>query len=478
MRVTNFFRFQILLLLISISQVAIAIAAAENLKPRTIDAAAVFQNLRQLTYQKAPDVKLARASIDQKSAALTTSWTRLAPRLDLRLSDNVSKDYSLLTSGSFGNFATAFNFTPTDVDLKAYQLVFQMPLYNRGTQLGLDKSRADLRLARNQLQLAMARVSWSLRQVFGEYLLQMYRLSTIERSLRLAASNLKEAQLRFNLGSRTIIDVLKAQAQQAQLEARQVTYESDRAQSLSRLLDATGIAREDLNSTGLPTLTGDESNLAKAIAEFAESDAVISEVQRFPTDASAISEQIQKQSQALTEITLQADTEVAQAKSLSAGEWPELLLRGTLGKQTGQWGDTFSSDSTSYSYGVVLNIPLFSFGSLWSLNRESRGIITASEIRRRQASDALVNNVQNLVLRGRALAKSTQSLKLGVDKNNEIERLTLRTYQLGKSTFLDLQIAQNDVVDSKIQLAQAQIELAVLIWQIKYNIGSVSEEAQ
>jgi outer membrane protein TolC len=440
-------------------------------------ASLVFRNVRQLTYQKSPEVKLARANFEQKSAAVYTAWTRWAPRLDLRLSDTVSKDYSLVTSGSFGSLANAFDFTPTEVDLKAYQLVLQAPLYNRAVQLGVEKSHADLNLAKSQFTLAMARVSWNLRQVFGDYLLQMYRVSTIDRSLRLAASNLQEAQVRFRLGSRTIIDVLKAQAQQAQLDARKVTYESDRTQALARLLDATGLTREDLDSAGLSALTGDEPTLSAAIEAFAGSESAQSEIAQFPTDPADISEHIQKQSEALSEIAFRAHAEVLQAKTLSAGEWPELLLRGTLGKQTGQWGDTFSSGSTSYSYGVVLNIPFFSFGSLLSLGREAQESITATEIRRRQASDGLVNNVQNMILRGRALLKSIDAFRFGVEKNNEIERLTLRTYQLGRATFLDLQIAQNDVVESKIQLAQAQIELAVLIWQIKYNMGSVNEEA-
>jgi outer membrane protein TolC len=69
-------------------------------------------------------------------------------------------------------------------------------------------------------------------------------------------------------------------------------------------------------------------------------------------------------------------------------------------------------------------------------------------------------------------------LRFGLNKNLEVERLTQRSYQLGKSSFLDLQIAQNDLVESKIQLAQAQIELSVLVWQIRWNMGLESGARQ
>lgn len=460
-------------ILISVSSAACGINSES-------DALKVFRNLRELTLSRSPEVKLAISNFEQRTSAHHTAWTRWAPRVDLRLSDTVNKDYSLLTSGSFGSLGNAFAFTPTQVELKAYELVMQVPIFNRSVELGILRSNADLELAKTQMKLAKDRVSWSLRQVFGEYLLQMYRLSTIDRSMKLAASNLQEAQVRFRLGSRTVIDILKAQAQEAQLQARKVTYESDRSQAMSRLMETAGLTADDLIKAGLPSVTSEELKLAASIESFADAKSSAAEIRKYPTDherlARTLESLVQTESSSFSEILLRSRLENLQAKSIVASEWPELFLRGTLGKQTGQWSDTFSSNLTSYSYGLVLNIPLFSFGSSFSLGREASGLIVSSEIRRQQSTQSLVNNVLNLILRGQALVKTTESLKFGVDKNNEIERLTLRSYQLGKETFLDLQIAQNDVVESKIQLAQAQIEMAVLIWQIKWNLGSVNEE--
>ena len=449
---------------------SLLLGAAPSYSQTKPDIEAVYARLQQLTLERSPDVRTAVANETAKSAARWTAFTRWAPRLDLRLSRTTAKDYSALSSGSLGDFANLLR--PQETTLSAYQIVAQAPLYNRGVHVGVRTADAEAGLARVELDLARSRIEWSLRQLFGDYLLKAYKLATVDRSLELARSNLKEAQARFKLGDRTVIDVLKAQAQQAQLDARQVTFESDLAQSHYRLLDGTGLEAKELSELGTRALVASEADLAVAIEKFADSPATVAAILQYPLEREALGEKV-KEGAVFRRVQLESEAERAKAKSLAATEWPELLARATLGKQSDDWSRSFSTPETSYSYGLVLNIPFFSFGSLFSLNREASALETASEIRRRRSSEDLVNNVHSLVLRGRALAKSLESFRFSRDKNAEIERLTARTYQLGKATFLDLQIAQNDHLDSKIQLAQAQIDLAVLLWQIRWNIGAV-----
>jgi outer membrane protein TolC len=441
------------------------------------DSLRVFRRLLSFTEERSSELRLARSSLEQKIAARKTARARWAPRLDLRLSENVSKDFSALTSGSLGSAAEQL-FVPAEVQLGGYQLSLQMPIYNRAVHLGLRRGELEADLASVDLTLAVTRLNWSLRQDFGNFLLKKYRVATVERSLVLGKSNLQEAELRYRLGSRTIIDVLRAQAQLAQLEARRVTYESDLAEAMSRLLQATGLSSEELEQIGIRVSSGSEADLYEDIEDFVQTESLLVEITGLPVTISEITTQIESASPSLARLRLISEVEAVQGKGLLAPEWPELVLRASLNKQSPDWARTFSSAQTSYSYGLVLNIPLFLFSSSLSLYREASEIERSSETKRRRESDVLGSSTQTLILRGRALAKSIESLRFGLNKNLEVERLTQRSYQLGKSSFLDLQIAQNDLVESKIQLAQAQIELSVLVWQIRWNMGLESGARQ
>ena len=204
----------------------------------------VFTQLRQASLEKSPEVKLARSTLEQKRASLYSSWTGWMPRLDFHVSQNTSKDYSFSTSGSFGSLANLIR--PQETTIYAYNLEVRAPLFQRSVQLAVVRGYAERDLALTQLILKTSEVSWNLRSIFGAYLLAAYKASTVARSLKIAQANLQEAQLRFRLGQRTVIDVLKAQANLALLEARQSTYDSDQVQAMGKLVDYTGLNEKEI----------------------------------------------------------------------------------------------------------------------------------------------------------------------------------------------------------------------------------------
>jgi outer membrane protein TolC len=442
------------------------------LNPVCADVTEIYARVSDATLEKSPEILLAQSVLNQKQAARYVAGTNWAPRVDLTLSNTTSKDFSAVTSGFLGSFAQAF--APVETTLGSYQILAQMPLYDRSVHLGLIRANSDVSLAKADLALSKAKASWNLRQVFGGYLLQAYKLSTIDHSLQVARSNLQEAEQRFRLGSRTVIDVLKAQSQLAQLEAKKVNYESEKAQALSRLVDYTGLSVQELEAAGIESVTSAEV-VGTAIDKFVSIDTLLDEVRKMPAGRDQIASQIESESTEFKRLRLQEEFEEQQAQQVVAGEWPQLVLRGSLGKQAPQWSRTLSVDETSYSYGLVLKLPLFSFGSLIASRREASAMSAASSIRRKRETENLLSTIQNLTLKSQSLSKSIESLRYSVQKDIEIEKLTQRSYQLGKSSFLDVQLAQNDLLDSKIAYAQAEVDFAVTVWQMKWHVGAFAQ---
>ena len=71
----------------------------------------------------------------------------------------------------------------------------------------------------------------------------------------------------------------------------------------------------------------------------------------------------------------------------------------------------------------------------------------------------LDHNLKNAIIKVKALETLVESLKLNVDQFEELYRLTSKSYSLGKSTLFELLEVQDNLLDSKINLATNKISL-------------------
>ena len=79
------------------------------------------------------------------------------------------------------------------------------------------------------------------------------------------------------------------------------------------------------------------------------------------------------------------------------------------------------------------------------------------------------NQLTNTLVKINALETLVASLTLNVSQFEELYRLTEKSYQLGKSTLIELLQVQDSLLDSKISLAQNKIQFYTLsqnyLWQ-------------
>lgn len=421
----------------------------------------VLSKLRLSTEARSPEISLAEAELRQKEGQVHTAWARWAPRLDLVLAQSKMRDYSLLVSGQL---PPGFTFTPPEINLSSWTVRATVPIYRRSVHLAVEQSGDERELARTRLSVKKAEIDWRVRQLFGAYLLQCYKVATLDSSIRLAEAHLKEADLRFSLGQRTKIDVLRAQAQLTSLQSKKLQMEETRAGDRSSLEEYVGLNALELAATGIDELLADERSLEEAIESLSVDADALPKVQNAP-------ENWTEQSPVYRAIVAEEEAALSKAESLTAQEYPELAFQAQLFQQARRWDDLFGGRNESYNIGLTLTIPLFLGGSLYSSFVEQNAARHAARLRRERDWLKLRNDVANQRLQIKALEGSVKALSLSKDQYEEILRLSQKSYDLGRVTALELQTSQNELIDAKINHAKARVDLAVLVRRYAFNLG-------
>jgi outer membrane protein TolC len=435
-----------------------------------------FAQLTAKSLQKSPDLQGADALLRQREGQVHSSWARWLPRANLKLSQQTSKDYSLLTGGALGE---AFKgFTPSKATLDNWTFNVSMPLYNRATHLGVRQAHAEHSAAEHALAARRSELDWKLRQRLGGYLLALFREAASKTALETARRGEREAQLRLNLGQRTRVDLLKAQANVSTLEAQLIESEREIIEQRSALLTEYGLAESDLTESGLDAWKGSEARLADALTALYEDARPMLDRMRPYLDAPPAEREARVHAENLSWKSLIDETELAETRgaSLLANEWPELALQANYGKSGAAWDDAFAKGQRSYSYGIALTVPFSLGGGLIGAYREAANAQEAARIKFARDGKSLVAEVESQRVQVLSLLKSFEAGKLRVSQNEEIQRLTQKSYELGKTGTLELLTAQNDLLTAKTDFASTKVKLAVLIRQLAWNLGVSNNE--
>jgi outer membrane protein TolC len=432
-----------------------------------------FQYLKQKAADNSYDIKIADKTAVQKGAQLYTSWTRWVPRVDLQLSQSRSKNFAFLTSGALGGLSGAIE--PQALSLARWDLNLTFPLYRRSVLLGIQQSSIEKLLSQEQRQLKLTELDWRLRSLLGNYLLASFRVETIGKSIEIAKSNMTEAKLRYELGQRTRIDVLRTEANLASLESERILQQERQTTELNRLLEYGGFLQNDIQDSGLSNLIETEEALSTVIDQFTEVKPTLPTLEAFLGADAETTARLEKQivdlSSTYKTFIIQEELTSSRARNLIAQEWPELVLQGSINKQTPEWNDALKSGDRSYSLTLALNIPIFSAGSSISSNVEKWNAQDIGHLKREQDILHFKDEIESERTQIRSLLKALEARKLNYAQNEEIVRLSFKSYQLGKTTVVELLGSQNDLINSKINLAKTKIDLSNSVRQFAWNIG-------
>lgn len=284
------------------------------------------------------------------------------------------------------------------------------------------------------------------------FLLAKYKKAAVLNSLKKAEAGKKEAQLGFELGQKTRLDVLRSDANMVSLSSKKISYADEEQNTKSKFVEFSGLEERDLDF--LDNLNEEQ---ILALINTTSSARVIKEAPSF------------EKSPVLQGLGYDDKINNISLHSLTAKEWPELKIQGSYTASATSWDKSFHQPYRTHSIALVLTIPLFNGGSLISSNFEQYHALKQNNYSYAQRKLETENQLNNTLIKISALETLVSSLTLNVTQFEELYRLTSKSYQLGKSSLLELLEVQDNLLDSKIALAQNKIQYYTLsqnyLWQ-------------
>lgn len=448
-------------------------ARAEN-PPPAAGFDKLFDELRTRSFEKSPDLEIARATRAQKGGAQYSAWARWAPKVDLVVGFRQFKDYSLLQSGALPDifFAGGAGLSVEKQETTRWSLQASVPLYSRSVHLGTELAAAEKDAADAELRARIAEHDGRLRQTLGRYLLAAYREAASRSALDNARTAARETKLRFELGQKTKIDMLRADSNVAALEVGQTTATEEKTVANDEFLRDSGLESGECEALGLPAQLADEATIERAVLALTAGAEKIPEWIA-PLLAEGADKVVEKATASPTYARLEAaeDAGRVRAAQYMVTEWPSLAAAGTFGKEGPTWNEAFSGGNRSYTLGLTLTVPLFSGGSLLSSWRESANARAVTRVQRVKDERSLRNEVRELLVQMQTLSKSLQANRLRVDQGTELVRLSNKSYQLGKTSTWELLDAQNELLNAKADWAESRLKAVVAARRLAAHLG-------
>jgi len=435
--------------------------------PEIID---TYNELFRVTYASAPDIQIARAQKKQKSAERYTAWAkRLAPAVDAKLRQVHEFDMDSKIINNIDDVQA--NKYSDGEDYQDWGVIFDLPVYRRPVSLRVDIAQAEEKLADNNLLIKTQELDLRLRELLGNYLTASYRLLNLRDSIRLAQEHVDKIYKGYELRDQTRLQLLRAQANLKELEARRDLDEQQRDVAFRALLDYTGLQAEDPIFHRLKELLKDEISTAGCINSLSDLEQSYSRIQQFieTADDTELRHFFISHSLLYKKISLERNLADQQALTYTENEWPDLSIRGLYDRRE----DTeFRDFDGKGSLALVFSVPLFTGGTIIS-NSKTRSmaqhiadVTQYADLRR--TVHAMENNRKLIV----SLDKVYSTQQIHLQQQREIVILSLKSYTIKLTSMQDLLTSQNRLIDAKNALMETTNKLGSLYRQFAWQLGT------
>ncbi len=348
----------------------------------------------------------------------------------------------------------AFGSTPyITVRPELFSLTITQPLfrwqayqnYEQSKLLSI-KSKLDYTAAEHALALKVAKA-------YFDILTAQDHLNTLAKQKQTISEQLEAAKRSFELGGNTITDQQEAQARFDLVMAQEIFANNN-------LLTANA-ALENLIGSPVPPLSSLKKNALPPTPEPATLETWVS---------AATSQSIAVQTSRINQEITQRD--VSKTK---AGHLPTVDLIASKIENNGVRFGQITTDTSTRTYGIQVNIPLFSGGATQSQVRESVALLEKAKAnllaaQRNAAQQAQQNftNIQSGLAQIKALKTAEKSSQLALEANQ-------LGYKVGVRINIDVLNAQQQLSNTQKDLAKATYDTLLAGLQLKATIGNLQE---
>lgn len=399
--------------------------------------------LQNKSLQVSPELKVTRNYRLQKGAEAYTRFSDFLPHANFTLKKE--KDFYEERNSVYRSLGLSTYNSTWGIDYR--WSILNYGIIQNARKSFTEKDKAELNLMIKESEYPIAFTTYLL-----NYILAKYKTAAVENSLKKAETGKREAKLGFEIGQKTKLDVLRSEANMVSLDSKKTTFLDEEQNTKSKFLEYSGLESSDLDF--LSHL--DESQTLALINQLSSSN-------------------INKNSPSFEHSPLIKNLEYEEKvnslalSNITTSQWPDLSIQGAYANAGDSISKSFSHPYRTHSIALVLTIPLFGGGNLVSSQFEEyfakQQLIYTSAQKKLETQ----NKLSNTLIKINALETLVSSLTLNVSQYEELYRLTVKSYQLGKSTLIELLEVQDNLLDAKINLAQNKIQLYSLsqnyLWQ-------------
>ena len=391
----------------------------------------------------APELQSFRAKYNQKKAESFTRFTDFVPQAQLGIRKD--KDFFEERNAYLRSLGLAPKTSSWNIDYQ-WSLV-NYSRFQNARKTFTEKNQSQLQLTNKEKEFPV-----SFRTHLLNYLLSSYKKAAVENSLKRAETGKKEAKLGFELGQKTKIDVLRSEANWVMLDSKKLGFIDEEQNAKSKFIEFSGLSVSDISF--LSNL--DENSILELISALVPGhiEAEAPNLERSPL---------------LFDLNYQSKINSLTINQLTSMQYPELKVVGSFSNSADNFNDSLYRPYRTHSVALVLSIPLFGGGNFISSHFEEYFAAKQNEYTMNLKKLETINLLSNTQIKIKALEKQVASLLINVNQFEELYRLTQKSYQLGKSTLSELLEVQDNLLDSKISLAQTKINYYTLsqnyLWQ-------------
>lgn len=315
-----------------------------------------------------------------------------------------------------------------------------------GTEALKASKEAEKHLMNRQILLAV-------RLAYFKIQLRAEQKRLVADSLKLAQSQHKDIQNRKNIGSSNRIDLLAAHKEVLNLKLQSRQLESDLSSDLRDIYALIG--RNEL--TFVPNPDGIDSIQTSLMTLGKYEDVHLS-------DSTLSQHPLVKMHSAAAE-SLRLTSESFKANTL-----PKLLLflKTSIDYPNGPILENINQNTV----GLTLSMPLYEGGKSSSEAAEKQNLALASDKRQEQARVDIYRDWQKAKGQLKGLRDKREIHNVSVSESVERARLVYGSYRAGRSSFLEVQSANLNALEAKVQATTNDVQILI---QLAY-LASISEE--
>jgi len=386
------------------------------------------------TFEKHPDILLSHERLNESRAQKKRAYSEVFPKLSSSLSALSRQDAVSSPSAQFGG--DTYN---------VYSLAAELsqPIFTSGAiSSGIEYYSQEIEVREIDLSLVKREMTQKVISAYFALALAQKQFETMKRLKGIQESLLRTAENRYRIGNEQSLTVQQIKTNLLLLEPQVSSAENlikVRASELASLTQNTDLERIEIFSS----------------LQAPEWDALTKELRK----------DSQKKLEILRNEVLTNVLASNQKLRLSA-HYPNVYLFGTWGRSGTEKADIFDSDSSAWSLGLKLSVPLFSglssvydrrvLSSLVAQNRLQGAQIQNQNLLEKVKSEKEISNAMSL------LVSSERALKSALESVKTAER----TYKLGTATYLQVSDTQQKYTNAELSYEQAQFDLIFKMTQV------------